>query len=100
MKLQGLVEHGIGGLWVFHTFFRHRVTLLAERTRPMWEYFGPMDPNHASLEELSKDEVWSRLDWVLQLRVDDSLEGTPGPHHATELPNLVCFFPMTFSFLF
>ena len=100
MELQRLMRHGLDGLRVFHTFFRRWVAPLAERTRPMWEYSSPVDPNHMLLEELSKDEVWSRLDWVLQLRVDDSLEGTPGPHHATELPNLVCFFPMTFSFLF
>ena len=57
--------HGLDGLWVFHTFFRRRVTLLVERTRPMWEYSGPTDPNHASPEELSRDEVWSYLNRVL-----------------------------------
>ena len=31
----------------------------------MWNYLGPIDPDHASLEELAKDEVWSRLDRVL-----------------------------------
>ena len=66
----------------------------------MWEYSGPVDPDHVSLEELPKDEVWSHLDRVLQLRDEDSLEGTPGPLLATKLSNLVCFFPMTFSFLF
>ena len=66
----------------------------------MWEYSGPMDPDHASPEELSKDEDWSHLDRGLQLRDEDSLEGMPRPLHATKLSNLVCFFPMTFSFLF
>ena len=56
----------------------------------MWAYFGPTDPDCASLEELPKDEVWSRLDRVLQLRDKDSLEGTPEPLHAVKLSNLVC----------
>ena len=56
----------------------------------MWEYSGPTDPNHALLEELAKDEVWSRLDWVLQLRDKEPLEGTPGPLHATKLAHPVC----------
>ena len=90
MELQRLVQHGLDGLWVFHTFFRRRVAPLAERRRPMWEYSGPMDPDCALLEELLKDKVWSRLDRVLQLRDKDSLEGTPGPLHAAKLSNLVC----------
>ena len=94
------MQHGLDGLRVFHTFFRRRVIPLAERTRPMWEYSSPVDPNHMLLEELSKDEVWSHLDRVLQLRDEDSLKGMSGPLHAMKLSNLVCFFPMTFSFLF
>ena len=31
----------------------------------MWKYNGLMDPDHALLEELSDDEVWSHLGWVL-----------------------------------
>ena len=56
----------------------------------MWAYSSPTDPNHASPEELLKDEVWSQLDRVLQLRDKDSLEGMPGPLHAATLSNLVC----------
>ena len=99
-EIQKLVQHGLNGLWVFHTFFCRWVAPLVERMRPMWEYSSPVDPNHMLLEELSKDEVWSHLDRVLQLRDEDSLEGTPGPLHAVKLSNLVCFFPVTFSFLF
>ena len=40
-----------------HTFFHHRVAPLAERTRLMWLYSGPTDPDCASLVELVKDEV-------------------------------------------
>ena len=57
MKLQKLVQHSLDGLRVFHTFFRHRVTLLAERRRPMSVYSGPMDPDRASPEELPKHKV-------------------------------------------
>ena len=53
---------------MFHTFFHHRVAPLVERTRSMWLYSGPTDPDHMSLVELAKDEVWSRLDQVLQLK--------------------------------
>ena len=56
-ELQRLVRHGLDGLRVFHTFFHHRVTPLAERTRSMWEYFSSMDSDRASPEELPKDEV-------------------------------------------
>ena len=90
MELQRLVRHGLNGLWVFHTFFRHWVAPLAKRTRPMWEYSDPMDPDRASPEELPKDEVWSCLDRVLQLRDKYSLEGTLGPLRAVKLSNLVC----------
>ena len=55
----------------------------------MWAYSGPIDPDHASLEELAKDEVWSRLDRVLQLRDKESLEGKPRPLHVAKLSNLV-----------
>ena len=48
MELQKLVQHGLDGLRVFHTFFRRRVAPLAERRWPMWNYMGPTDPNRAS----------------------------------------------------
>ena len=95
MELQRLVQRGLDGLWVFHTFFHHWVTPLVERKQPMWEYLGPMDPDRASPEELPKDEVWSQLDWVLQLRDQDSLEGKLGPLHAMKPSNLICF-PLLF----
>ena len=56
----------------------------------MWNYSGLMDPDYASSEELVKDEVWSQLDRVLQLRAQESLEGKPRPLHAAKLSNLVC----------
>ena len=62
---------------MFHTFFHHRVTPLAERTLLMWLYSGLTDPNCASPVELAKDEVWSRLDRVLQLKAQETLEGKP-----------------------
>ena len=55
----------------------------------MWNYLGPIDPDRASLEELAKDEVWSWLNWVLQLRAQESLEGKPRPFHAVKLSTLV-----------
>ena len=59
------MQHGLDGLRVFHTFFCHRVALLAERSRPMWMYSSPIDPNRALPEELVKDEVWSQPNRVL-----------------------------------
>ena len=88
-ELQKLVQQGLDGVWVFHTFFRRRVAPLAERTWPMWMYSGPMDPDRASLEKLAKDEVWSRLDRVLRLRPKESLDGKLGALHASKLSNLV-----------
>ena len=66
---------------MFHTFFHHRVTPLVERTRLMWLYTSPTDPDRASSEELLNDEVWSHLDWVLQLRAKETLDGKPRPLH-------------------
>ena len=57
MELQKLLQHGLNGLWVFHTFFHHWVTLLVERTRPMLLYSGLTGPDRASPMELAKDEV-------------------------------------------
>ena len=74
---------------MFHTFFHHWVAQLVERSRPMWMYSGPIDPDCASLEELAKDKVWSWLNRMLQLSNKESLERKPGPLHATELSNLV-----------
>ena len=76
--------HGLDWVWVFHTFFHHRVTPLAERTWPMWMYGGPMDPDHVSPEELANDEVWSHLDRVLQLRPRETLDGKPRALNATK----------------
>ena len=42
---------------MFHTLYHHRVTPLAERTRPMWLYSSPSDLNHALPEDLPDDEV-------------------------------------------
>ena len=58
-ELQKLLWYGLHGVRVFHTFFHHRVAPLVERRRPMWNYCGPIGLDHASLEELAKDEVWS-----------------------------------------
>ena len=55
----------------------------------MWNYSGPMDPNLVLPKELAKDEVWSRLDRVLQLRDKESLEGKPRPFHIVKLSTLV-----------
>ena len=56
-ELEKLVKQGLDRVRVFHTFYRHRVALLAKRTRLMWMYNGPTDPNHVSSEELASDEV-------------------------------------------
>ena len=56
-ELQKLLQHGLGVLWVFHTFFHQKVALLGERTQPMWMYTGPTDPDHASSDELASNEV-------------------------------------------
>ena len=95
-ELQSLVRHGLDGLWVFHTFFHRWVTLLAERTRPMWEYSGPTYPDRVSPDELSRDEVWSYLDRVVRFTDDECLEGTLRPLHTMKLSDLVYSFLVTF----
>ena len=99
MEFQRIMQHGLDGLRVFHTFFRHRITPLAERSWPMWQYAGPIDPDCPSSKELSGDEIWAYLGRVLLLGDQDSLTGTPGPLNATKLSNLVRSFPLIFFFL-
>ena len=86
---QKLVRCSLDGVRVLHTFFRHWVAPLAERTRPMWKYNGPMDPDHASSEELPNDEVWSCLDRV-QLKPKEDVNGKPAPFNSTIVSKLVC----------
>ena len=64
-ELQKLVRGGLDGVWVFHTLYRRRVALLAERTHPMWTYGSQSDPDRASSEELPNDEIWSHVGRVL-----------------------------------
>jgi hypothetical protein len=65
----------------------------------MWMYTGPIDPDRVSSEELAKDEVWSRLNRVLQLRAQETLKGKPRPLHASKLSNLVhCPLPISCPF--
>ena len=89
-ELQKLVRHGLDGVRVFHTLYRRRVALLAERARPMWRYGGPSDPDRASLEELPNDEVWSRLDRVLQLKPKEKADGKPRPLNTSVVSKPVC----------
>jgi len=78
---QKILQHSLDRVRVFYTLFHHRVAPLVERTRPMWLYSGPTDPDCMSPVELAKDEVWSRLDRVLQLKTWETLEGKPRPFH-------------------
>ena len=59
------VRSGLDRVQVFHTLYRRWVALLMERARPLRKYRGPMNPDHASLEKLPNDEVWSHLDRVM-----------------------------------
>ena len=56
-ELLKLVRASLNGVWVFHTLYRRWVAPLAERTHPMWMYGGRSDPDRASPEELSDDEI-------------------------------------------
>ena len=81
---------GLDGVRVFDTLYRRRVAPLVERSRPMWRYCGPSDLDRASPEELPDDEVWSHLDWVLQLKPKERVDGKPGPLNASVVSKLVC----------
>ena len=88
-ELQKLVRHGLDGVQVFYTLYRRRIAPLAERTQPMWEYGGRLEPNRASPEELPDDEVWSHVDQVLQLRPRETVAGKPVPLNASIVSTLV-----------
>ena len=85
-----LVRHGLDGVRVLHTLFRRWVTPLAKRTRPMWKYNGLTDPDRTSPKELPNNEVWSRLDWVLQLKAKEDVNGKPAPFNSAIMSKLVC----------
>ena len=56
-ELWKLIRGGLDGVRVFYTLYRRRVAPLAERTHPMWTYSGRSDPDRASPEDLSDDEI-------------------------------------------
>ena len=101
------MRHGLDGVRVFHTLYRHQVAPLAERAWPMWRYSGVSNPDCVSPEELPDDEVWSRLGRVLQLKPKEKVEGNPVPFNASVVSKLVCSsfftscsFPPLFSCFF
>ena len=51
---------------------------------------SPTDPDHALPEQLPSDEVWSRLDRVLQLKPKENVDGKPGPLNSSVVSKLVC----------
>ena len=59
-----------------------------------------MDPDRVSPEELVNDEVWSRLDRVLQLRPRETLDGKPEALNAARQSNLECSPYLYFRALF
>ena len=89
------MRRGLDGVWVFHTLYRRWVASLVERAWPMWRYSSALDPDRASPKELPDDEVWSRLDWVLQLKPKEKVEGKPIPLNASVVSKLVCSFFFT-----
>ena len=94
-ELRKLMWCGLDGVRVFHTLYRCRVAPLVERSWPMWRYGGPSDPDRASPEELPDDEVWSRLDWVLQLKPKEKVDGKPRPLNASVVSKMVCSLLLT-----
>ena len=97
------MQHGLNRVRVFHTLYRRWVALLVERALPMWRYGGPSDPDRASLEGLPNDEVWSRLDQVLQLKSKEKVDGKPRPLNDSVVSKLVCsplFTPCSFPLYF
>ena len=92
------MRRDLDGVRVFHTLYRRWVARLVERVRQMWRYGGPSDPDRASSEELPNDEVWSRLDRVLQMK-PKKVDGKPAPFNSAIMSRLVysllfspCFF--------
>ena len=94
-ELWKLVWRGLDGVRVFHTLYKRRVASLAERTWPMWKYNSPTDLDHTSPEELPNNEVWSRLDRVLQMKPKEKVDGKPAPFKSSIVSTLVC--PLPFS---
>ena len=90
VELRKLMKSGLNGVRVFHTLYHRRVMPLAERAWPMWMYDGLSDPDRTSSEDLSDDEVWSRIGRVLQFRPKERFEGRPIPFNSSIMSRLVC----------
>ena len=61
----------------------------------MWKYSGPSDPDRASPEKLPNDNVWSRLDRVLQTKPKEKVNGKPAPFNSIIVSRLVCSLPFS-----
>ena len=61
----------------------------------MWKYDGPSNLDRASPEELPSDEVWSRLDRVLQMKPKEKVDGKPAPFNFAIVSRLICSLPFS-----
>lgn len=67
----------VTGIHLISTFIRQRIQLLQARVQAMWGYEGPLDPTRTRKEDLSNDELESRVRAITTLKIDDPCTGRP-----------------------
>jgi hypothetical protein len=75
--LQSLLRDGLTGVDLLHTFVDRHVQPLRWREVTMWSYPGPSCPNHSFSAELVDEEVDTRVQRILVLRVNQHSSPVP-----------------------
>src|SRR5664279_523144 len=61
----------VSGLHLVSTFIRRRIQPLQARFHGMWMYSGPSDPTSTRGDELSRDELETRIQAITSKRAED-----------------------------
>ena len=75
--IKKLQDGGLTGVHLLRTFFARRLHPLRVRRHRMSRYLGPSDPDRPSIQELSDDQVTSRVRQVIDNAADP--RPPPGP---------------------
>ena len=77
LALQKTVGKEVSGIQIISTFIRHRVQPLQAMVHAMWQYTGAADPTRVHKEELSTNELETRVRSLTTLTAEDPFPGEP-----------------------
>src|SRR5664279_4755347 len=67
----------VTSIHLISTFIRRRVQPLQARVHGMWEYVGSSDPTRTREDELSRDELETRVRAITKLKANDPCHVKP-----------------------